>query len=570
MMLSLIFSGGWLYIYEGDEQIYANDQGYENCLGVFGDAGTQGWHVGARKGDLTTSFNGEISNLFFASPAPSLDDIVRIHAAATIDHVKLEQISGMQESADKNSVIPDHIFYLDGLMDLTDGTCTTLRTLSSAAVVNKGTPALVTSPHGTALDLATDQYYTAIKNFPDPYHGWDNRGYSRLYATFSLYFKPNYIPAQKATLFTMMSATGMRFGIENYTYWMTIDTNSPTESISFDASGFQVGQWTQLTVMIDAKTVTIYEADVMVASKSNVISWTNFWLGRVGIGDPDGARPFDGQVASFHVFNHGSSHERPISEFVALQQYKTESYETGRSPDNIVTTEFAIYSYNFGNYRNELSKNQDHLLKIASHGLDAYFFTGNFEFDISGWEVIHMKPEMLESEANGIPASRLMGKKLKFKGHPKLSRYRYLIHVDSKVVRLQRLDLWLMNGLIPFVKSRPTKTLFIAEHPVFGTIQEEVAEVKRNGEMFQPSAKLNVWEEYLKPIYAKLNEVRQPETHTWVRDTSDCVLSKLWAEIYDRLLERGLWRDQLVYSYVMQSFTHKVFLVKEAMVYPFR
>ena len=75
MMLSLIFSGGWLYIYEGDEQIHANDQGYENCLGVFGDAGTQGWHVGARKGDLTTSFNGEISNLFFASPAPSLDDI---------------------------------------------------------------------------------------------------------------------------------------------------------------------------------------------------------------------------------------------------------------------------------------------------------------------------------------------------------------------------------------------------------------------------------------------------------------------------------------------------------------
>ena len=92
-----------MYIYEGDEQIYANNQGYENCLGVFGDAGTQGWHVGARKGDLTTSFNGEISNLFFASPAPSLDDIVRIHAAATRDDAELGKIAVMQEPADVHS-----------------------------------------------------------------------------------------------------------------------------------------------------------------------------------------------------------------------------------------------------------------------------------------------------------------------------------------------------------------------------------------------------------------------------------------------------------------------------------
>ena len=62
MMLSLIFSGGWLYIYEGDEQIYANDQGYDNCLGVFGDAGTQGWHVGAILFGITQLQPGTMQN----------------------------------------------------------------------------------------------------------------------------------------------------------------------------------------------------------------------------------------------------------------------------------------------------------------------------------------------------------------------------------------------------------------------------------------------------------------------------------------------------------------------------
>ena len=110
MMLSLIFSGGWLYIYEGDEQIYANDQGCDNFLGVFGDAGTRGWHVGARKGDLTTSFNGEISNLFFASPAPSLDDIVEVHTATTAHDMKLALNRGIQDPTLPSMCIPEHTF----------------------------------------------------------------------------------------------------------------------------------------------------------------------------------------------------------------------------------------------------------------------------------------------------------------------------------------------------------------------------------------------------------------------------------------------------------------------------
>ena len=43
--------------------------------------------------------------------------------------------------------------------------------------------------------------------------------------------------------------------------------------------------------------------------------------------------------------------------------------------------EFAIYSYNFGNFRNELSKNMKQLAKIASYGIDAYF-SEQFDFNM--------------------------------------------------------------------------------------------------------------------------------------------------------------------------------------------
>ena len=77
-------------------------------------------------------------------------------------------------------------------------------------------------------------------------------------------------------------------------------------------------------------------------------------------------------------------------------------------------------------------------------------------------------------------SSKINRKRLKFKGHHKLEKYRYLIHVDSYPSRLNLLIKWLKNGLIQFVKAHPEKSLFISQHPERQTIQEEVNILKKN------------------------------------------------------------------------------------------
>ena len=67
---------------------------------------------------------------------------------------------------------------------------------------------------------------------------------------------------------------------------------------------------------------------------------------------------------------------------------------------------------------------------------------------------------------------------------------------------------------------------------------------------------------FLMPKYSELNKIRLPETHTWVRDTNDKTLSQKWASMYDTLIERGLWRDQIVYSYVIGDSVKSVYMVE--------
>ena len=48
--------------------------------------------------------------------------------------------------------------------------------------------------------------------------------------------------------------------------------------------------------------------------------------------------------------------------------------------------QFALYSYNFGNYRNELNGIQDILLSFNKYGIDSYFFTNRQIPPVNGWD----------------------------------------------------------------------------------------------------------------------------------------------------------------------------------------
>jgi hypothetical protein len=97
---------------------------------------------------------------------------------------------------------------------------------------------------------------------------------------------------------------------------------------------------------------------------------------------------------------------------------------------NVPRTTFAIYSYNFGNFRNELAGLEPWMNALSMFGVDAFFFTDdrNFKPDLEGWTIVY---EETKPGVNGIPGSRVTGKDIKFKGHPLLEPYVYHIHVDA-------------------------------------------------------------------------------------------------------------------------------------------
>ena len=80
----------------------------------------------------------------------------------------------------------------------------------------------------------------------------------------------------------------------------------------------------------------------------------------------------------------------------------------------------------------------------------------------------------------------------------------------------------------------------------------------KNWDCIQPQPPLDKWDAYLKPLYTKLNTVQLAETNLFVLDTHHREFVNKWAFIYDTLLERGIWRDQIVYSYAMVVMEDKV------------
>jgi len=217
--------------------------------------------------------------------------------------------------------------------------------------------------------------------------------------------------------------------------------------------------------------------------------------------------------------------------------------------------QFALYSYSFGNYRNELHGIQDILLSFNKYGIDSYFFTDRRIPPVNGWEIIVIDTN--KEFANSTNPNRSAGKKLKFQFHPKLKKYRYLIHTDARDARLVQMRKWLSNGLVYFVLDNPQYALFVGEHPDRKNIEEEVNVLFGLGSI-QPQAELENWKKFLSDEFVTLNKVRLPELCTWILDTHHRDFVDHWSRIYDLLNEHGLWRDQIVFSYALVTQALKI------------
>ena len=230
---------------------------------------------------------------------------------------------------------------------------------------------------------------------------------------------------------------------------------------------------------------------------------------------------------------------------------KVYSFEDGKEREKL--KQFAIYSYSFGNYRNELKGIRDALVSFNIYGIDSYFFTDKEISHVEGWEIILIRSENMKTNN----PSRSTGKMLKFQFHPKLQKYRYLIHSDAGRHRLNQMHKWLSRGLIYYVLENPKYALFIGEHPDRRDIEQEVNilfELSR----LQPQEELAKWRTFLADKFNELNKVKLPQTCTWILDTHDEDFVRHWSEIYNVLNENGLWRDQVVFSYTMVSQIPKI------------
>ena len=228
-------------------------------------------------------------------------------------------------------------------------------------------------------------------------------------------------------------------------------------------------------------------------------------------------------------------------------------------------SEFALFSYSFGNYRGEVLGLRDLLVSFERFGIDSFFFTDNKTSlgNIRGWKVVHIP---VPESQNGLSGNRVAVKMLKFKGHDVLKPYRYLIHMDADHDKIRRLHRELANGLLKYVQCHEKKTFFASKHPNRNKIQEEVdfmktSDLNKYGEL-QPHPALYAWDSFLKPQYAEINRGLLLELSVFVLDQTNKAFLKQWNSIYDILLEWGLRRDQIVFNYALANFSSDVQVVR--------
>jgi len=211
--------------------------------------------------------------------------------------------------------------------------------------------------------------------------------------------------------------------------------------------------------------------------------------------------------------------------------------------------QFVLYASIFGDYNEEEGLGEQ-LEPFTKFDVGRFLFTDSKTIrNIPGWNIFRMESG---EGIHGVPGHRVCINELKFLGHDKIRNYRYRIHVETYKGQLQMLHKALQNGLLDYVRCHPSKALFVEKHPFRTTIQQEVNTLKAK-DALQPSATLNKWDAHLKPMYSHLNLVHLPSLWFWVLDTQHDSFVHKWTSVHSTLLEWGLWRDQIVYSYALKN-----------------
>jgi len=203
----------------------------------------------------------------------------------------------------------------------------------------------------------------------------------------------------------------------------------------------------------------------------------------------------------------------------------------------------AIYSCNFGNYRNELKNGIDNI-KFDPH-IDYYFFTDNDKLTSKKWKII--RPPKKNGD-DVMDSNRWTSKYVKFVLPNNLKQYDIVVWYDSKIIKKPLVKLLDYNQIVNKISKHNIVHLI---RPWGRTkIQEELRttismglENKDNGEKF------------LKEINNKTYSVPLVDTCVFIRKT-DPMTNNLFENVYYQLKEKKLKRDQNIYSYVIDKLNY--------------
>jgi len=197
----------------------------------------------------------------------------------------------------------------------------------------------------------------------------------------------------------------------------------------------------------------------------------------------------------------------------------------------------AVYSANFGNYRNELKTGIDNV--HFDKNIDYYFFTDNKEIKSNKWKVILIN---LQPNLNFLNSYRHTSKHIKFIVPQILKKYDIIMWIDTKCLNNIKFS---KDKIIKFTEKQNNKSMFFMKHFCRKTAQEEIkVTTKLNLESKVNGAKF-------------LNKINNMKFNTHLPDTQCIVYNRtvnnisLLKKIYDTLIAEGLRRDQNVIQYVL-------------------
>lgn len=223
--------------------------------------------------------------------------------------------------------------------------------------------------------------------------------------------------------------------------------------------------------------------------------------------------------------------------FIFLVVYLFIFYKKKKQPLNKI----AIYSCNFGNYRNELANGIDSMYFMDN--VDYYFYTDDKNLTSKRWKIIQFP---ILKELDFINSYRLTSKYVKFNLPKELEKYNVIVWIDSKY--LKNLSVLTQNKKINTIFDKlNTHDILHLKHNRRETIQEEIKETIR---LSLENEKYG--NEFLEKVKTKSHTFPLVDTGLSVRKNNEQT-RYLFQQTYNRILEEKLKRDQNIYNLVIDE-----------------